>query len=66
MEGPHGSLAVGTAHDPLVLALAELVRDRWRAEQEGPVEVLAQTRNMVSMTIGIPPQENVHEPAQGA
>jgi|BarGraNGADG00212_1021973.scaffolds.fasta_scaffold66659_2 hypothetical protein len=41
-------------HDPLVLALVQLVRDRWAAEQadhEKPVALRSTPRNMVTMTV---------------
>ena len=50
----HVSLVTEPAHDPLVLALAQLVRDRWAAEQAGqqkPVALRVTPRNMVTMTV---------------
>ena len=48
-----GLPAAEPAHDPLVLALVQLVRDRWAAEQadrENPVALRAVPMNMVTMT----------------
>ena len=50
----HVSFVTEPAHDPLVLALVQLVRDRWAAEQadhEKPVALRATPRNMVTMTV---------------
>ena len=50
----HVSLVTEPAHDSLVLALVQLVRDRWAAEQadhETPVALRATPRNMVTMTV---------------
>jgi len=50
----HRVLAGGAPNDPLVVALAQLVRDRWAAEQserDQPVALRTVPRNMVTMTI---------------